>query len=225
MSTTPTQATTRVILADDHRMVREGLRMLLDDAGGIEVVAEAATADDALRLAHGHKPEILVLDLNMPGRPSLEILADLPASSPRTAVIVLTMQSGTAFVREAMRAGARGYVLKEAAGDELVRAIEVVLAGGTYLTPVLGARLASEPDGPPDLPDALTRREAEVLGLLALGFTNAEIAARLHLSQRTIETHRAHLQSKTGCGSRAALVRYAFAHGLLPEMSGDDSAA
>lgn len=223
MPTTPTQATTRVILADDHRMVREGLKMLLDDSGGVEVVAEAATAEDALRLARGHKPEILVLDLNMPGRPSLEILAEMPAASPQTATIVLTMQSGTAFVREAMRAGARGYVLKESAGDELVRAIEVVLAGGTYLTPALGARLAAEPDGPAKLPDTLTPRESEVLGLLALGFTNAEIAARLHLSQRTIETHRAHLQSKTGCSSRAALVRYAFAHDLLPEVNDDDA--
>ena len=225
MHSSPAQSTIRVILADDHQMVRQGLRMLLDDAGGIEVVAEAATADDALRLARGHKPDVLVLDLNMPGRPSLEILADLPEASPGTTVIVLTMQSGTAFVREAMRAGARGYVLKEAAGDELLRAIEVVLDGGTYLTPALGARLAAEPESVTELPDALTPREAEVLGLLALGFTNAEIAARLHLSQRTIETHRAHLQGKTGCGSRATLVRYAFTHDLLPEMSDDDAAA
>jgi two-component system response regulator NreC len=205
-----------VVLADDHAIVRDGLRMVLEGAAGFEVVAEAGTAQDALRYVRGHKPDVLVLDLNMPGTPSLEVLAQIPDASPGTAVVVLTMQAGTAFAREALRAGARGYVLKESAGEELVRAIEVARSGGTYLTPALGARLATEPDGPPPPPDELTPREVEVLGLLALGHTNAEIAAQLHLSRRTVETHRAHLQAKTGCASRAELVRYTIAHGLLP---------
>lgn len=211
------QDTISVVLADDHAIVRDGLRMLLEGDGGFDVVAEAGTAEDALRYVRGHRPDVLVLDLNMPGRPTLELLPEVAQISPETVVVVLTMQAGTNFAREALRAGAKGYVLKESAGEELIRAIEVTRDGETYLTPALGARLATEPDGPPPLPDRLTPREAEVLGLLALGHTNAEIAGQLQLSRRTVETHRAHVQSKTGCASRAELVRYAIGHGLVPD--------
>lgn len=203
-----------VVLADDHEVVRSGLRMVLEAAGGIEVVAEAATADDAVRYVLGHKPDVLVLDLNMPGTPSLDAMPRFAEASPSTAVVVLTMQSGTAFAREALRAGVRGYVLKESAGAELIEAIRTAIDGGTYLTPSLGARLATEPDRF-QLPDGLTPREAEVLSLLALGHTNAEIGEQLHLSRRTVESHRASLQSKSGCSTRAELVRYALAHDLL----------
>ncbi len=204
----------RVILADDHEIVRAGLRMVLEAAGDIAIVAEAGTADDAVRYVLGHKPDVLVLDLNMPGTPSLEVLPQVTDASPDTAVVVLTMQSGTAFARAALRAGVRGYVLKESAGAELVQALRTAADGGTYLTPSLGARLATEPETP-ELPDGVTAREAEVLSLLALGHTNAEIGDRLHLSRRTVESHRASLQSKTSCATRAELVRYALDHQLL----------
>ncbi|WP_372790580.1 response regulator [Paraconexibacter sp.] len=210
----------RVILADDHEIVRSGLRMVLEAAGNIEIVAEAGTADDAVRYVLGHKPDVLVLDLNMPGTPSLETLPQVNEASPDTAVVVLTMQSGTAFAREALRAGVRGYVLKESAGAELVQALRTAADGGTYLTPSLGARLATEPEVP-ELPDGITSREAEVLSLLALGHTNAEIGDRLHLSRRTVESHRASLQSKTGCATRAELVRYALDHQLLEAAEQD----
>lgn len=204
----------RVVLADDHEIVRDGLRMVLENAGGFEIVAEAATADDAVRYVRGHKPDALVLDLNMPGTPSLEALPAIREASPGTAVVVLTMQGGTAFARRALRDGVRGYVLKESAGTELVTAIVTAASGATYVTPALGARLAIEPEAT-ELPDGLTPREGEVLSLLALGHTNAEIGERLHLSRRTVETHRASLQSKSGCATRAELVRYAMAHHLL----------
>lgn len=209
-----TESPLRVIIADDHEIVRNGLRMVLEAAGDIEVVAEAGTADDAVRYALGHKPDALILDLNMPGTPSLEAIPAIEEASPKTSILVLTMQSGTAFARAALRAGVRGYVLKESAAAELVQAIRTVVEGGTYLTPSLGARLATEPETPP-LPDGVTPREAEVLALLALGHTNAEIGEQLHLSRRTVETHRSSLQAKTGCATRAELVRYALDHRLL----------
>lgn len=202
-----------VVLADDHEIVRDGLRLLLERDGRFQVLAEAGTADDAVRYVRGHKPAILVLDLNMPGLDSLDAMPLVREASPDTQIVVLTMQGSTEFARRSLRAGARAYVLKESAGEELVAAIEAVVDGRTYLTPSLGARLASEtPDEGP--PGGLTPREAEILGLVALGHTTAEIAAKLYLSSRTVETHRAAVQRKLGLETRAALVRYAFAHGL-----------
>ncbi|WP_205697082.1 response regulator transcription factor [Conexibacter sp. SYSU D00693] len=206
--------TLTVVLADDHEIVRDGLRLLLDGEEDLEVVAEAGTVPDALRYVRGHKPDVLVLDLNMPGGSSLDALPEVFEASPDTAVVVLTMQSSPDYARKALRAGVRAYVLKEAAGGELVEAMHAAVSGRTYLTPSLGARLAAEPDdqGPPD---GLTPREAEIAGLLALGYTNAEIAERLVLSRRTVETHRASLQGKLDITTRAELVRYAFSHGLV----------
>lgn len=208
------QEPVRVVLADDHEVVRNGLRMVLENQPGIEVVAEAADADEAARRTLGHKPDVLVLDLNMPGRPSLEAIPEIRAAVPGTAILVLTMQKDPAFAREALRGGAAGFVVKHSAATELVRAIRAVAAGDTYLTPELGARLAAdpEPEGPPD---ELTPRETEVLGLLALGYTNPEIADRLVLSVRTVETHRANLQRKTGLTTRAELIAYALENGLV----------
>jgi two-component system, NarL family, response regulator NreC len=204
----------RVVLADDHVIVRNGLRLLLE-GGGIEVVAEAGDADEAARRTSGHKPDVLILDLNMPGTPSLDAIPKIRATSPSTAIVVLTMQSDPTYARAALRAGVQGYVLKDSAGAELMQAIRTAAEGGTYLSPSLGARLAAMPEGNGALPDGITPREADVLKLLAVGHTNAEIAERLHLSRRTIETHRSSLQTKTGCGTRAELVRYAADHGLL----------
>jgi two-component system response regulator NreC len=206
---------TTVVIADDHTVVRQGLRMLIDNEEGLQVVAEAGTVPDAERLARAHRPSVLVLDLNMPGGSSLEAIPRVREHSPATAIVVLTMQDDPAFARQALQAGALGFVLKEAADEELLGAIRLAAAGDTYLNPRLGARIAAAPDQPAGPPDDLSARELEVLRLIALGHTNAEIAAQLFLSTRTVETHRAHIQQKTRRTSRAELVRYALEHGLM----------
>jgi two-component system response regulator NreC len=205
-----------IVIADDHAVVRSGLRRVLEDRPGWTVVAEASDADGALRVTRGHRPDVLVLDLNMPGElTSLDAIPRILEEVPGTRIVVLTMQDDPAFVRGALGAGATAYVLKEAADTELVDAIERAAMGERYLNPRLGAKLASAPATPDGPPDALTTREAEILGLIALGHTNAEIATRLYLSVRTIETHRTHIQRKTGRSTRAELVDYALRHHLV----------
>src|SRR4051794_14134182 len=203
-----------IVIADDHTVVRHGLRMLIDYEEGLQVIAEAGTVPDAERLTRAHRPSVLVLDLNMPGGSSLDVIPHLRDSTPETAIVVLTMQDDPAFARKALQAGALGFVLKEAADEELLEAIRLAAAGDTYLNPRLGARLAAapEPSGPPD---DLSERELEVLRLIALGHTNSEIAAQLFLSTRTVETHRAHIQQKLRRSTRAELVRYALEHNLV----------
>ncbi len=205
--------TTTIVLADDHTVVRRALRMLLEAEPDFEVRAEAGDADTAVRYVRGHKPTVLILDLNMPGRSSLEALPDVQEASPATEIVVLTMQNEPAFARKALQAGVRGYVLKDAADTELVQAVRSAAAGDTYLQPALGARLASEPDA--DRADGLSEREREVLRLIALGHTNAEIAEQLFLSVRTVESHRAHILQKLRLSSRAELVRYALERGIV----------
>jgi two-component system, NarL family, response regulator NreC len=207
------QRVTRIVLADDHRVVRSGLRLLLDAEEGFEVVAEAGDVDAARRYVHGHHPDVLVLDLNMPGGSSLEAIPVIREQSPDTQIVMLTMQQEPAFAREALGAGALGYVLKEAADEELVEAVRRAAAGESYLNPRLGARIASEP--PPGPPGGLSERETDVLRLIALGHTNAEIGEQLYLSVRTVETHRAHIQQKLGLSTRAELVGYALDQGLI----------
>jgi two-component system response regulator NreC len=210
----------KVVLADDHAVVRSGLRLLLDAEEGVRVVAEAGNTDDAVRLTKAHRPDVLVLDLNMPGGPgasSLDVLPELSESMPSTAVVVLTMQSDPQFARTALGAGARAYVLKEAADAELVEAVRRAAAGEVYLNPRLGALLAAEPPEPEGPPDDLTEREVEILRLIALGHTNAEIGEQLYLSVRTVESHRAHVQQKLRLSTRAELVRYAIDRGLLED--------
>jgi two-component system response regulator NreC len=211
----------RIILADDHAVVRSGLRMLLDSEHDFEVVAEASNIDDARRYVRGHHPEVLVLDLNMPGGSSLQAIPSIREESPDTQIVVLTMQQEPAFAREALRAGALGYVLKEAADDELVQAVRLAAAGESYLNPKLGARIAAEP--PPGPPDDLSEREADVLRLIALGHTNAEIGEQLYLSVRTVETHRSHIQQKLRLSTRAELVGYALQRGLINSGGTDSS--
>lgn len=210
----PGDSTITIVLADDHAVVRSGLRMLLEAEPDFEVVAEAGDAESAARYVRGHKPTVLMLDLNMPGEPSLQAIPGILTDSPGTQIVVLTMQDDPAFAREAMRAGAIGYVLKEAADDELVHAVRMAAAGKNYLHPRLGAKLAAQADDP-GRGDRLTDREAEVLKLIALGFTNREIADQLYLSVRTVESHRAHIQQKLELTSRAELVRYALDSGLV----------
>ncbi|HVW18232.1 MAG TPA: response regulator transcription factor [Solirubrobacteraceae bacterium] len=204
-----------LVLADDHAMVRSGLRLLLEAEPGLEVLAEAGDVDATVRSVLGHKPDVLVLDLNMPGADtSLQAMPRIAEASPDTRVVVLTMQDDPQFAREALRAGAVGYVLKEAADAELVEAVRRAAAGDTYLNPRLGAALAAEPDRSRQ-PGDLTERESEILRLIALGHTNAEIGEQLYLSIRTVESHRAHVQQKLGLSTRAQLVRYALEHGML----------
>jgi two-component system, NarL family, response regulator NreC len=202
----------RLVIADDHAVVRSGLKLLLEAEEGLTVVAEAGEIDTTTRMVRGHKPDVLVLDLNMPGAASLPAIPEL---AQQTAVVVLTMQNDPAFARRALQAGALGYVLKEAADAELVAAVRAAADGRTYLNPELGARLAAAPPAPAGPPDDLTERELEILRLIALGHTNAEIGGQLYLSVRTIESHRAHIQQKTRRSTRAELVRYALDHGLL----------
>lgn len=204
-----------IVLADDHEIVREGIRMVLEAEPDIKIVAEASTGDDAVRYVLGHKPSVVVLDLNMPGTPSLDLLPEIRKRSPDTAVVVLTMQNDPAFARKALQGGASGYVIKHSAAHELVDAVRAVAGGDTYINPQLGARLAAEPAAPPGPPDDLTPREVEVLGLLALGYMNPEIADRLVLSVRTVETHRSNIQRKTGLTTRAELIAYALDNGLV----------
>jgi two-component system response regulator NreC len=201
-----------IVLADDHEVVRAGLRLLLQGEEGLHVTGEAGNVPDALRMVELRHPHVLVLDLNMPGPSSLTAIAEVKATC---AVVILTMQSDPAFAREALRAGASAYVLKEAAGAELVTAIRTAARGGTYLNPQMGARMALELTGTTVAPDDLSERELDVLRLIALGHTNAEIGERLFLSMRTVETHRSHIQHKLRRTTRAELVRYALDHGLI----------
>jgi two-component system, NarL family, response regulator NreC len=207
-------ATTSILIADDHAVMRSGLRMLLEAEPDLEVIAEAGDVGETIRRLKAYKPDVLLLDLHMPGGPSLQAMPEMREASPATRVVVLTMQNSVGYVREALRAGALGYVTKEAADAELVEAVRLAANEQPYLHPRLGARLATEPeaDGPPD---DLSEREAEVLRLIALGHTNAEIASQLFLSIRTVESHRAHIQQKLRLSTRAQLVRYALEHGLV----------
>jgi len=208
-------ATTRVVLADDHVLVRSGLRMLIDAEHGLEVVAEAGDVRETLRQVRAWKPGVLLLDLIMPDGSSLAAIPQILAASPRTAIVVLTMENDLGFARAALRVGALAFVLKEAAATELLQAVRAALEGRRYLSPQLGARIAAEPDASARGRDGLTHRECEVLALLALGYTSEETAHRLALSMRTVEGHRAHIQQKVRRRSRAELTAYARALGLV----------
>lgn len=202
-----------IVLADDHAVVRSGLRMLLEAEPDFGVVGEAGDVETARRTVQATKPAVLVLDLNMPGEPSsLDAIKSIASVSPGTRVVVLTMHEEPEFAQAALRAGALGYVQKAAADSELVEAVRRAAAGERYVNPRLGAALAAQEAG---APDGLTERELEILRLIALGYTNAEIAGQIHLSVRTVESHRANIQHKLGRATRAELVRYALDRGLL----------
>ena len=209
----------RVVIVDDHTVVRSGLRLLLEREDDIEVVAEAGTADEGIRVARLEKPDVVLLDVVMPGRSGLEAAPEILDAAKAARILVLSMEDDPTYVREAFAAGASGYMLKEAADTELVQAIREVAGGGRYVHPTLGARLAqAEVDASRRAADdPLSDREREVLRLLALGHTNQEIAKKLFISVRTAETHRAHIMQKLGLGTRAELVRYALANGMLDD--------
>jgi two-component system response regulator NreC len=213
--------TIRVLVVDDHAVVRSGLRRVLDAESDIETVGEAPNAERAVFEAIDHKPDVVLMDVVMPGKSGIEGTPAVLQAVPETRVLVLSMQDDPQYVREAFEAGASVYVLKEAADTEVVAAVRAVAAGERYVHPALGARLiASEAEERRRAEaDPLSDREREVLSLLALGHTNQEIAQKLFISVRTAETHRAHIMQKLGFSSRAELVRHAIAEGLLDESS------
>ena len=211
--------TVRVLIVDDHAVLRAGLKLLVDAEDDLEAVGEAGNARDAVFETRSLKPDVILLDIVMPDRSGLEVLPELRAEHDEAKVLVLSMQDDPRYVKEAFSVGASGYVLKEAADAEVVAAVREVARGGRYVNPELGARLvAAEADAARRAEeDPLSEREREVLRLLALGHTNQEIAKQLYISVRTAETHRAHIMQKLRLSSRAELVRYALAQGLLEQ--------
>jgi two-component system, NarL family, response regulator NreC len=209
----------RVLIVDDHAVVRAGLKLLIDAEQDLESVGEAGSAREAIFQARTLEPDVILMDVVMPEQSGLEVVPQLLHENGEAKVLVLSMQDDPRYVREAFAAGASGYVLKEAADTEVVAAIREVASGSRYVHPELGARLvAAEADEARRVEeDPLSDREREVLRLLALGHTNQEIAKQLYISVRTAETHRAHIMQKLRLSSRAELVRYALAQGLLEE--------
>ena len=209
----------KIVLVDDHAVVRSGLRLLLDAQDDMEVIGEAGNSKDAVFRARALTPDLILLDVVMPGESGIDVLPQLLKESPETKVLVLSMQDDPSYVREAFAAGASGYVLKEAADEEVVSAVREIAGGGHYVHPTLGARMvaAEAQERAAAEADPLSEREREVLRLLALGHTNQEIAQELYISVRTAESHRAHIMQKLRLATRAELVRYALAQGLLTE--------
>jgi two-component system, NarL family, response regulator NreC len=212
--------TIRILVVDDHAVVRAGLRLLLDAEEDIETVGEAGDAREAVFEVRSSKPDVILMDVGLgSGKSGIEAAPEVLHEAPGAKVLMLSMQDDPRYVREAFAAGASGYVLKEAADSELVTAVRQVAAGTRYVDPALGARIAAA-DAEAELAaeeDPLSEREREVLRLLALGHTNQEIAKALFISVRTAETHRAHIMQKLRISTRAELVRYAIAQGLLDE--------
>jgi two-component system response regulator NreC len=203
----------RVVLADDHALMLRSLRLLLDSEEDVEVIAEAADLASVVRHVHSHKPHVLVLDLGMPNGSSVETIGRLRERVPDTQVVVLTMEDSPVFAQRAHAAGALGLVVKEFADSDLPPAVRAVARGEEYISPRVAARVDALHRSLNE--DALTSRQVEVLRLIALGHTSVEIASKLHLSPRTVESHRARIHSKLGLATRADLVRYALGRGLL----------
>lgn len=214
---------TRLLLADDHAVLRAGLRLLLDAQADLKVVGEAGDGAEALRLAAELHPDLILLDLTMPGLSGLEALPALRKAVPGARVLILTMHDDEGYLRQALRAGASGYVLKKAADAELISAVRAVLRGEVYVHPSMTKALledllpAASGEGPANPWDLLSEREREVLILVARGHTSAEIAEQLTLSPKTVETYRSRGMEKLGLRSRAALVQFALARGLLSQ--------
>lgn len=204
-----------VIIADDHAVVRDGIRMVLErEAGEFEVVAEAADVPSTVKEVREHKPDLLTLDLTMPGGSSLAALPSCFVAHPTLAVAILTMREDPEYARQALRAGARSYVLKEAEPSELLQAFRLAVAGGNYLHPRLGALMAAGEESPAD-GVALSEREREVVRLIANGYTNPQIAEQLHVAERTVKTYRARAIEKLGFSSRSEITAYARKLGLV----------
>jgi DNA-binding NarL/FixJ family response regulator len=213
-------ATVRVVVADDQRVVREGLVTSLGVLPGVEVVGAAADGEQAVALVGRHRPQVVLMDLRMPRLDGVEATRRIVKDYPATAVVVLTTYADDESILAALRAGALGYLTKDAGRDQIARALHAAAEGQSILDPAVRARLVAAAGPAPDavparpLPDGLTAREAEVLGLVASGRTNAQIAAALVVSQSTVKTHINNIFAKTGVSDRAQAVHYAYSHGL-----------
>lgn len=206
----------RVLLIDDHAVLRSGLRLLLQTQTDFEVVGEASDGAQGLMEIRKRKPDLVILDLSMPGLGGLETLKQVMGEQPWLKILILTMHDDAEFVRTALTEGAKGYVLKRAADTELLNALRIVGAGGTYIYPSVAAHLFTEAGRESKVQAGkLSAREVEVLQLIALGYTQQEIAERLSLSTKTVETHKARISEKLGAKTRAELVRYALNNGLV----------
>jgi DNA-binding NarL/FixJ family response regulator len=201
--------TIRILLVDDHPLVRDGLRARLEAVAGLEVVAEAGSAAEALEAARLHAPGLVLMDINMRGANGIEATAAFSAQFPQIAVLILSMHDKGEYVTQAMQAGARGYVLKDAPGKDIVVAIETVMSGGIYYSAGLARQLARPP-----IQEELTLREKEVLRHIANGESNKQIARALDLSVRTVETHRLNIKRKLGIEGQAELIKFAVQHAL-----------
>jgi len=202
-----------VVLADDHAVVRRNLRLLLDGEADLEVIAEAGDLSTAIRHVHGHAPQVLVLDLQMPNGSSIDAVRRLRELVPQTEIVVLTMEPSPLFAQRALEAGAIGFVLKDRADTELPEAVRRAASGDEFASSQVQAGLDALRQASNS--DRLSPRETEIVRLISLGFTSAEIAGQLHLSRRTVESHRAHIHAKLGLRTRAELVQYALRRGLL----------
>jgi two-component system response regulator NreC len=216
----------RIVLAEDHGVVRQGVRALLEKEPGFSVVGEASDGLQVADLVERTKPEVLVLDLVMPGLGGLDVAREVVRRSPRTRIVILSMHASEAFVVQAFRSGAAAYVLKDSSAAELVRAIREVVAGRRYLSPPLSDKaievyVARAKEGEVDVYERLTTRERQVLHLAAEGLSNPAMGERLGISPRTAQTHRAHVMEKLGLRTRRDLIVYAVNRGLLPEGAGD----
>ncbi len=209
----------RVLLADDHTLVRAGMRALLQELTGVEVVGEAGNGQDVMRLAELLRPDVVLLDISMPGLNGLEVAGRLPAIDPAVRVIILSMHRAEEYVLRALRAGCAGYLLKASAVTELEVAVRAVARGETYLSPAVSKRVVDDyvrrTGGSPEPLDALTPRQREILQLAAEGHSSKEIAQKLGLSHRTVEAHRAQVMERVGVHDLASLVRFAVRVGLI----------
>jgi two-component system response regulator NreC len=215
---------TTIVLADDHHVVRQGLRSLLESEPDFQVIGEASDGLETVQLVERLKPDVLVVDLMMGGISGLEVTRQVSKQSPRTGVVILSMYGNEAYVLEALRMGAKAYVLKESTSSELAQGVREAAVGHRYLSSSLSERaieayIRKTKDTALDQYDTLTTREREVLHLSVQSYTNAEIAKRLYISRRTVETHRANMMRKLGLRTQAQLISYAIRRGILPPDS------
>lgn len=210
---------TRIVIADDHAIVRDGVRALLTAAGDLEVVGEASSGQEAIELAESLEPDLVLMDIAMPGLGGLEATLEIRKRLPRVKIIVLSQYGEPEYVRRFLKAGVSGYVLKRAAGAELVAAVRAVQRGGLVLDPEIARGALQEPGtGTPDVPDAyetLTDREKQILKLVAEGHSNKEVADLLGISVKTAMSHREHLMSKLAVHNRTELIRFAIRSGVI----------
>lgn len=217
----------RVTLADDHSVVLAGIKTLLQEAPEITLVGEAATGSAALQMIRDHLPDVAVIDISMPGLNGIELATQVAKSCPQVKLLALTVHEDRAYVQPLLKAGARGYLLKRSAAEDLVRAIRAIASGGMYLDPAIadraisdtarGSRSDSDRSGSTE---SLSQREDEVLRLTAQGYSNKEIAVRLDVSNKTVETYKARAAEKLGLRTRADIVRYGASHGWLTDLQG-----